>query len=320
MTYTIYRKQRQHLRVSARRCCLAFMAVAMLSACENVISIDEDETPEAEEGYARVTISGNISGAGYDTEARSGDGGTVSLTDNLCSRFDIAVYKGSERISKDAQKAGDGDFGTFTANLEIGTEYKIVAIAHSCAEAMTTTDINKITADREVTDMFWACETVTPTEDMDLSITLRRIVAKVLFRVEEATPANVASMYFYYTGGSSTFDGETGLGSVNSKQNVTIETPSTAYAGESEYAIYTIPRADSEALDLTVKAFDADGGIVKSTEFPSVKIQQNHITRYSGKFFSEEPETDPDKDKDSTTQKSTFSVQTDWDATDSYSY
>lgn len=320
MTYNSITISKQHLCASAWRCCLAFIAAIALTACENTITGEDEEETPVEEGYARVTIKGAVADTDYDTGARASDANAVVLTDELCSRFDIAIYKGDTRVISEAQKAGDSDFGQLTADLEIGTEYKIVAIAHSCENAMTTTDIGKITADREVTDMFWACETVTPTENMSLSMTLQRIVAKVVFHIAETTPTKVTSMYFYYTGGSSTFDGETGMGSVNSKQAVTLEVPSDAYTNESEYVLYTIPKADSEALKLTVRAFDKNENIVKTCDFTNVQIQQNHITRYSGKFFTEDPNTDPDPDKDETASKGSFYVVTEWGGTTNYSY
>lgn len=312
---------RQHLCTSVWRCCLAFMAVAMLSACENAIPGGEEELPEVEEGYARIVISGNVADVNYDTTTRSGDAGAVALTDELCTRFDIAIYKDGERKVRVAQKAGDSDFGTFTVDLAIDSTYQIVAIAHSCEDAMTTTDIHAITADREVTDMFWACEKITVTKDMSLKMTLHRIVAKVLFRITEPTPTAVTSMYFYYTGGSSTFDGETGIGSVNSKQAITIAVSSDAYTNESEYSLYTIPKDGSDALKLTVSPFKKNGDLYRAgTEFTNVKIQQNHITEYAGKFFTEDPNTNPDPDDSQTESKGAFTVVTEWNGTTRYSY
>lgn len=320
MTYNSITILRQHLCATAWRCCLAFMAAMLLTACENTIQGEDEETEPVEEGYARITIKGAVADTDYDTGTRAGDANAVVLTDELCSRFDIAIYKDGERIIRVAQKAGDSDFGQFTADLAIDSTYQIVAIAHSCENAMTTTDIHKITAGREVTDMFWACETITPTADVSIDITLHRIVAKVLFHISEPTPSAVTSMYFFYTGGSSTFDGETGLGSVASKQSVTLEVPSDAYTYESEYTIYTIPRSDSNTLNLTVAPFKKNGDRYKTVEFTNVKIQQNHITRYSGKFFTEDPNTDPDPDNNKTASKGSFYVVTEWGGTTSYSY
>lgn len=321
MTYNIITITRQHLCTSARRCCLAFMAIVLLTACENKIIGDEEEPEPTEEGYARVTISGSVAGLDYNTGSRSGDDEAVALTDELCTRFDIAVYKDGERVDNVSQKAGDSDFGTFTADLAIDSTYQIVAIAHSCEKAMTTTKIHEISAEREVTDMFWACETITPTENMSLNITLHRIVAKVLFHISEPTPTAVTSMYFYYTGGSSTFDGETGIGSVNSKQAITIAVSSDAYTNESEYSLYTIPKDGSDALKLTVSPFKKNGDLYRAgTEFTNVKIQQNHITEYAGKFFSEDPNTNPDPDDSQTESKGAFTVVTEWNGTTRYSY
>lgn len=296
------------------------MAAALFSACGNNIITDSEGDPKAEGPTVRISIKGLVAGTDYGEAMRSGDDDAVDLTDDLCSRFDIAIYRDGERVIRDAQQAGDSDFGTLTAELEVGTAYQIVAIAHNCAKAMTTTDIAKITAEREVTDIFWAYELFTPSTDAELSMVLRRIVAKVRFNISETTPTDVTSMYFYYTGGSSTFNGETGYGSVNSKQNTTLTVPETAYSAASTYELFTIPRSDSESLSLTVKAFTDDQSIYKSGEYDDVPVRQNYITEYTGNFFTgtEEPEPDPDPDPSDTS--SSFKIVTEWAGTLTYTY
>lgn len=310
----------QHLHTAVWGCCFAFIATSILSSCENAIIGAENGEEETTNGYAHISINSSVASDNYETSTRTDDEESVYLNNKLCSRFDIAIYKNGERIAKSAQKSSDSDFGTYTADLEIGTEYEIVAIAHSCSSAMTTTDIEKITADREVTDIFWAYQTFTPTKDASLTMTLHRIVAMVRFCIDEATPSNAKSMYFYYTGGSSTFNGKTGLGSVNSKQNIQINVPSTAYDSTSSYEIYTIPKSAKSSISLTVKAFNSSEEIIKSAEFSSVAIEQNCITEYRGKFFSEDPNTDPDPGTQDASTSSQFKIVTAWNGTHSYSY
>lgn len=294
---------------------LFFVATIMLVAsCENEIPTGTGDDPLAEGETATIKITSQVAGADFQTTMRSGNETVENLTDKLCSRFDIAIYRNGERVINKAQKAGDSDFGTMTAELEIGTSYQIVVIAHNCQKAMTTTDIAKITADREVTDMFWAYEEFTPTSDGSLTMTLHRIVALVKFRITEPTPTEATSMYFYYTGGSSTFDGTTGIGSVNSKQNITIEVPSSAYTGESSYDIYTIPRSNSSSLSITAKAFNASESIVKSGEYSNVPVEQNKVTDFAGNFFTGSSSTDPSQ------QESAFQVVTNWSDTLSVTY
>jgi len=299
---------------------LFVLASALLAGCGNNIIVEPESDPMAEGPTVRISIKGSVAGTDYGLGARSGDGEAVTLTDDICKRFDIAIYRDGERVIRDAQQTGDSDFGTLTTELEVGVAYQIVAIAHNCQKAMTTTDISKITADREVSDIFWAYELFTPSADTELSMVLRRIVAKVNFNISEPTPAEVSSMYFYYTGGSSTFNGETGYGSVNSKQNTTISVPETAYSAASTYELFTIPRSDSEQLSLVVKAFTADESIYKSGEYDDVPIRQNYITEYTGNFFTgaEEPEPDPDPDPSETSGG--FKIITSWDGTLNHSY
>ena len=51
------------------------------------------------------------------------------------------------------------------------------------------------------------------------------------------------------------------------------------------FEVYTFPRADSNALKMTVTALGATDNTIALKEFPEVGIQRNMITQYSGEFF-----------------------------------
>ena len=57
-------------------------------------------------------------------------------------------------------------------------------------------------------------------EHQTLSVSLERIVSLCRFVINDAIPAGVSKLEFYYTGGSGTFSATTGLGNVNSKQKI----------------------------------------------------------------------------------------------------
>ena len=88
-------------------------------------------------------------------------------------------------------------------------------------------------------------------------------------------------MRFYYTGGSGAFDANTGLGSVNSKQDVKFDMA----LGQKQFDLYTFLHDEEGTIHLAVTALDASGNELYMREF-DVPMQQNHITWVSGAFFN----------------------------------
>ena len=87
-------------------------------------------------------------------------------------------------------------------------------------------------------------------------------------------------MRFYYTGGSGAFDATTGLGCVNSKQDVKFD----VVAGQNEFDLYTFLHDVDGTIHLTVTGLDASGNELYNRLF-DVPMEQNHITWLSGAFF-----------------------------------
>ncbi len=210
----------------------------------------------------------------------------------ICSKIHYAVYSYKDSVltkKQENQDLGSEGFGSAIFNLEEGN-YKIVVIAHNGDGNPTMTDPTRISFNNrnslKVTDTFLYSADVDITRETHvLELELKRAVAMFQLKLDDSSlPENVSLLRFEYTGGSSTIDGTTGLGCVNSKQSETFE----CLPGVMEYGIYTFVRRDSDALKIKVSAMDSLGVIIKEREFQNVPITCNYITRYTGKLFANE--------------------------------
>ena len=136
-------------------------------------------------------------------------------------------------------------------------------------------------------------------ESVDYEVSLDRIVALCRFVITDDFPSDVKKMRFYYTGGSGAFDATTGLGCINSKQDVKFDVVPT----QKQFDLYTFLHDLEGTIHLTVTALDTSGNEVSQREF-DVPMQQNYITWLSGPFFG-------DSGSSSTTITG-VTVNTDW--------
>ncbi len=291
---------------------LAFCILAFLTACQEGVSAFDD--PEIDDGSVAVRFQVvQVDQIPFTVS----DSGTRAAIADLCSAISLAVYDSdSTKVDQVNQTSDDSDFGILSLKLAPGT-YRVVIIAHNGDKAPTMTNVEKITFNNnKLTDTFYYSQPITITDATTQSVTLQRCVAMFRLAVTDQIPDEVATMKFYYTGGSSTFDALQGVGIVNSRQtenrSVTADMLTASAAGETTtFDVYTFPRADSDALTMTVTALDESETTVLETKFDDVPIQRNMITLYTGAFFQ------------SVTNATTTSFQPttndEW-ATQSYSY
>lgn len=213
----------------------------------------------------------------------------------ICKRINLAIFDidSGDKVASMNQEEGDKSFGNITVNLKKG-KYLLTVIAHNGEGNATISSPSKITfKDNKVTDTFYYYGELDATDATTYDLTMKRAVAMFRLVMKDHTPQTVHNIKFYYTGGSSTFDSTTGYGCVNSKQTEMRATASTAYSSESTYDIYTFPHEDARKLKIDVSALEnatATQVLYKRT-FEDVTVERNHVTRYSGFFYGEDPET-----------------------------
>lgn len=250
--------------------------VLLFTACEKLTL--PEETSSQPDGNLTVTI--------YQLEQTPFSALTRAAASETCTRLNFAIYDmEGNRLKQENQKVDESDFGTASFQLEEGT-YQLVVLAHSSDGNPTMTNPAKIqfTNATRYTDTFLYHTTVTVTDEpQTLALTLSRIVALCRFVITDAIPEGVAKMQFYYTGGSGAFDATTGLGCVNSKQDVKFE----VHEGDTQthYDLYTFLHEQEGTIQLTVSALDSDDHELYKREF-TIPLKQNQITTYTGTFFT----------------------------------
>ena len=271
--------------------CSAFLALFVMSVVFVLVSC---EKPLIAEENNAVDTKGNLRVSVFQIEkmplaslfpgvSQTTTRGAQAVSE-VCTRLNFAVYDiDDSRVKQVNQTSDQTNFGTVSFQLEEGT-YQLVVVGHSANGNPTMTNLAKIQFSNSTgyTDTFLCYGEVTIGEEaVDLQVSLDRIVALCRFVVTDDIPADVRKMQFYYTGGSGAFNAATGLGSVASKQTVTVDVKD----GQKQFDLYTFLHELSDNIALKVTALDASGNVLYEREF-DVPMEQNHITWLSGAFFN----------------------------------
>lgn len=243
------------------------------TSCERV-SFDKSDI-ENKDGFELNFHVGNI-----DTS------GIVDVS-KVCNKINFAVYDSiGDRVKSISQSSDyDNDFGTVKVCLPEGN-YKVVALAHNGKTNASTTNMNRITFNGKVTDTFVYSEDINVKGNSDYQMTLKRCVAKILFTIKDKVPDEVKQIKFFYTGGSSTLDGISGWGCVNSRQTEIRDVKAEARADSSVYELYTFPQDSNGSLVITVSCLDSSGNIIYERMFDDVKVSKCGITTCTARLFS----------------------------------
>lgn len=246
----------------------------------------------------------NISTFDYTQE----DFQSRAAASDAVSRIAFAVFDASgNRVESISQAKGtDGNFGTITCELDPGT-YTFVAVGHRVTTADAAADVvAEISSptlatlpEYGITDTFSGAKTieVKPHTDIDLALTLPRIVTLFSLYTLDPVPSNVSSMTLEFNPTSeyslsdtdpkvfASFNPTTGLATQKWHHSVTLD--ATSFHGESSayFNYYTLLTADEQNLDITITAYDSEGGEVLSRTL-TAPMKRNRKTTAQGRFFS----------------------------------
>ena len=158
----------------------------------------------------------------------------------------------------------------------------VAIVAHICVAVDTWTSARNVTyKSNKVTYTFCWYGTIDASENkQNVNISLQRCVAMVRLHISSERD-DIASLKFYYLGGSSTLSVIDGYGAVNSKQ-----TEYRTWNNEGVYELYTIPHADEDVITkMTITAMDASDNVVGEYTLEDIPVRMNHITEYEGDLF-----------------------------------
>lgn len=273
--------------------------IVVMSSCEKaIIKADSEVSGSSNDKDAnlRITVF-QIEKAPFSTYTRA-----EKPASEACTRLNFAIYNSDgTRVKQTNQTSSDANFGSVSFKLEQG-DYLMVVVGHSSGGNPTMTDPTciKFTNAQGYTDTFIYCASITIGEEsVEKQVALDRIVALCRFVITDDFPNDVKKMRFYYTGGSGAFDATTGLGCVNSKQDVKFDVT----ADKKQFDLYTFLHDIEGTIHLTVTALDGSGNELYNREF-DVPMQQNYITWLSGAYFNGSGSSSTDVTK--------VTVNTDW--------
>jgi len=281
-----------------------------LTACEKAV-LDEEMTNNEQEELVEVSFQithfDQVPFENSYNETRAG-----SEVGEACTRINLAVFSDGSKVKTINQLSTEENFGTLAVSLQPGT-YTIVILAHSGEGNATISSPEEIKfTNNKVTDTFTYVETINVEGSQNREVVLQRVVAKFQLCTTDNIPENVSELTFKYTGGSSTLNGQTGYGCVNSRQTETRTVTSDMKGKPGVFDIYTFPHAETGELKITITATDADGNQLLEKVFENVPVKKNQITRYTGEFFGDSQPVENGSFK--------LTVENQWTGTDEYEF
>ena len=279
---------------------VALVVVMLVPGCEEPYMGIDDASEARGNLWVRVF---EIDQTPFESLTHEGMTRGEQAASEVCKRLNFAIYDmDGTRVKQVNQMSDDKGFGTASFQLEEG-DYYVVVVGHSSNGNPTMTNPMKIqfTNTQGYSDTFLCSGYVSIAEEPEeYEVSLDRIVSLCRFVVTDDFPEEVKKMRFYYTGGSGSFDATTGLGCVNSKQDMKFD----VVEGQNQFDLYTFLHDVEGTIHLEVTGLDASGNELYVREF-DVPMQQNHITWLSGAFF--------DGSGSSATTFTGVTVNTDWD-------
>ena len=277
---------------------LFFLAAILLStvACNN----DSELTTlvENNEGYAPVTV--HVSNFSITTEEMSSpestrraavDPANYSPVGAMTLAFYDAdgteVYKTTQL--KSTTPTG---FGTFTANLQVGT-YTMVALGYAYTDGdvftLTSPTVAAFTTERP-RETFCATQSVTVTSasPLDLSVTLNRICSRLTIKSTDNRPAGIGSIRTTYAKGDKAFNPTTGLALSDAGFTLT-NTPSATVGSTitvSSYPFLTSADDEEEEIDITIEVLDNNNAVLFTHTIENVPFKRNRKTTLQGNLFT----------------------------------
>ena len=275
-----------------------FLAAILLStvACNN----DSELTTlvENNEGYAPVTV--HVSNFSITTEEMPSPESTRRAAVDPANyspvgAMTLAFYDadGTEVYKTTQLKSTTpSGFGTFTANLQVGT-YTMVAVGYAYTDGdvftLTSPTVAAFTTERP-RETFCATQsvTVTSTSPLDLSVTLNRICSRLTIKSTDNRPAGIGSIRTTYAKGDKSFNPTTGLALSDAGFTLT-NTPSATVGSTitvSSYPFLTSADDEEEEIDITIEVLDNNNAVLFTHTIENVPFKRNRKTTLQGNLFT----------------------------------
>ena len=266
--------------------------IAALSLLFTGCSKEQEQTPT---GSAKVSV--HVSDFTISmSEIQSKDGTNPANYDGV-GALTLAFYdaNGSE-VYKTTQYKADGStytvFGDFECDLPIGN-YTMVALGYYYYDG----DVFVLTSPTEAAytserprETFCKVQsvTVTGTSELDLSVTLNRINAKLEIISTDNRPAGIARIRTTFAKGGKSFNPTTGLALTDGGFWQT-NSPSAVVGSPIDIASMPFLFTDEETMNITIEVLDANDNVLTTKVVNNVPFKRNRQTTLTGAVFTADP-------------------------------
>lgn len=212
--------------------------------------------------------------------------------DNL-KAITLAFYDvDNKEVYKKTQVKNDGSnlsFNDFTADLPIG-HYTLLALGYfySNSDEFVLTSLTEaaFTSDKPRETFALSQDvTVTSGNPLQLEITLKRLTPKLTIRSTDVRSASVKRMRTTYAKGSKRFNPTTGY-ALDDNGFTQTQSANTDDANLLKIASYPFLTSESDNIDITIEALDANDQVLFTKHIPAVPLKRNAETTISGPIFT----------------------------------
>ena len=227
-------------------------------------------------------------------KTRADDDAPKTLKDYF-DQLDIAIIPQDKTQNPNEihvkQSSTDADFGKLSTRIPIG-KYTLVAIASKKSHEVTITSPTLASfSDEHISDMASVCQEIDVKSGANtVNAVLHRSFTRLVILSTDKEERNVDKMVLTYKGKfSKSFNPTTGFGIADEQENTYTKNISLDHTGTlSTVKINFSTFIPEETVSLTVdiKLYSADNTLVRSLHFDDVKVQQGHVTTYTGPLFT----------------------------------
>ena len=281
-----------------------FAAMWICAACEGVSFMEREDANDKSEGVKEIVmhvggIAWNYEDSGIcDAPSKGSRRGAAmrALEANGEVMKELLVFDviGDSCALVCSQTDVDDNFGSVSMKLSYGNHK--LAVVCSRGEGSDVDVSNGRIAWEKVRDTFWNvmdCD-VAKTGSTDVSVTLKRVAARMRVTVNDVIPADLKAISIsgkpWYKGiDVKTGEAIGGLSSVEGVEDVSSLAVPSAYVGTEKklaVSLWIMSKGEQWTENVTVKMLGDNGDVLSEVVCPGVPMQRNRVTNITGYFLS----------------------------------
>lgn len=222
-------------------------------------------------------------------------GDETALGDNF-KRLDVALFQEGDAQAKYTvtQSSDEDNFGTVNVRVPTGS-YTLLGVAHKSIAASTPSanieSLEKVTFSGNVVgDVAYVKQTidVNTINPTATACPLKRAVALFRIKCKDAIPDDAKNIKISFDKNCSfKFNPTTGF-SIGAAPYLTYSVNKSADEAKTdrEFNVYLFLADDKINTNVSVTVLDGENNVLNTMTFSDVTLEINHITTYTGKFFT----------------------------------